>query len=508
MSQGQRVARSASLRALVILSIAAWCGSATAEVRPEAEYGNYVAKGNAIQSFSATPFGEGISLYDGGISFQQADVEVAGIGPTIKLVRSFQVRQAGKAYENIGMGFYDWNLEIPRVKTMTAVHYGGYPNDPHDWYLGAASGYNRCSQLGPPPTLSYVNDTYSPWEADEWWDGYHLVDGDGGSQILLSQNYGTTYPLVTKGNWRIGCLPNTANGEPGEAFLGVAPDGTRYWFNQLVYTYADPLSKGSHQLDRRYAAMLVTRIEDRFGNWITYNYTNNKLTSISASDGRHVTIAYSDAYSIGSITVDTVDTPSRSWTYQGASGTLTAVVNPDASHWSFSLSALSHASEISLSSSDCNSDPMPGQSSTISGSVTTPSGLTGTFSLETKKHGRSYTDKVCWGDDEFSTYAWFPKLWYSYTLTSRVLTGPGLQSQSWGYAYSPTNDSWSQDCLTPTSCPSTVWTDVTGPRSSFICRPKSAVTQEPSDCSGRKPDIGWPRFYWCGSCSWRNRFSL
>ncbi len=462
MNQGQGDVGGASFKAIVTLTIAAWCGLAVAEVTPEAEYGNYVAKGNTIQPLGDSPFGESINLYDGAISFSQADVEVPGIGPTIRLVRSLRVREAGKTYENIGMGFYDWNLEIPRVKTITAVHYGGYPNEPHDWYLGAVAGYARCSQFGPPPTLSYVNDPSASWEPDEWWDGYYLVGGDGDSQLLLSQNYGAAYPLGTKSNWRVGCLSSTANGQPGEAFLGVAPDGTRYWFNHLVYTYAEPLIKDPRQLDRRYAAMLVTRIEDRFGNWLVYNYSGDKLTSISASDGRHVTIAYADTYSIGSITVDTVDTPSRTWTYQGANWVLNAVINPDASRWNFSLATLSHAPEISLSSSDCHSDPVAGLS-TISGSITTPSGLTGTFSLEGRKHGRSYTYKQCWGNDEFNTYAWFPKLWYSYTLTSRVLTGPGLQPKSWNYAYSPANDSWLQDCPTPTSCPSTIWTDVTNP---------------------------------------------
>ena len=444
----------------VAFSFVIWCGAVIAQVRPEAEYGNYVAKGSTIQPLGDTPFGESINLYDGDISFQQADVEVPGIGPTIRLPRSFRVRESGKTYENIGMGFYDWTLEIPRIKTITAVHYGGYPNEPHDWYLGAVSGYNRCSQFGPPPTLSYASDTAAQsWEPDEWWDGYYLAD-EGSSQLLLQKTPGV---FVTKGNWRIECLPNTANGQPGEAFLGVAPDGTRYWFNHLVYTYAEPLIKDPRQLDRRYAAMLVTRIEDRFGNWLIYHYNADKLTSISASDGRQVSIAYSGAYNISSITVNAVDTSSRIWLYQGVNK-LSAVVNPDGSRWTFELDQLSPAPLIWPSASDCHSDATIGQGSPISGSITTPSGLTGTFGVDLRKHGRSYTDKVCWGNDEFNTYAWYPKLWFSYTLVSRVLTGPGLQPQSWSYVYSPPNDSWAQDCPGPTSCPSTIWTDVTDPK--------------------------------------------
>jgi hypothetical protein len=34
---------------------------------------------------------------------------------------------------------------------------------------------------------------------------------------------------------------------PGEGFLGTSPDGTRYWFNHLVYTTADSMTKPSGQ---------------------------------------------------------------------------------------------------------------------------------------------------------------------------------------------------------------------------------------------------------------------
>lgn len=40
-----------------------------------------------------------------------------------------------------------------------------------------------------------------------------------------------------------GCLPSTANDQPSDAFLAIAPDGTRYWLNQLVYGYAPQIAK-------------------------------------------------------------------------------------------------------------------------------------------------------------------------------------------------------------------------------------------------------------------------
>jgi YD repeat-containing protein len=38
--------------------------------------------------------------------------------------------------------------------------------------------------------------------------------------------------------------------------------------------------------------MMVSRIEDRFGNFVTYTYAGNRLTAITASDGRSITLSY------------------------------------------------------------------------------------------------------------------------------------------------------------------------------------------------------------------------
>ena len=45
---------------------------------------------------------------------------------------------------------------------------------------------------------------------------------------------GRTYYWVTKDQWDFSALPETANGVPGGGFLALAPDGTRYWFDQVV----------------------------------------------------------------------------------------------------------------------------------------------------------------------------------------------------------------------------------------------------------------------------------
>lgn len=456
------------------------CNVATAQVTPPMEYEKYVDKGRSIQPLGDSPFGEQIGLYGGSLSFQQTDLELPGTGPTIKIVRSFQLRESDKTNDSSGIGFLDWELEIPRIRTITADHLSGIYTVQGwqvDSLIGSNNRYKRCSLFGPPPELVYDGDSFAKrWAPDDWWDGYRLVDMDGSEQSMLQrdpsqlsqpQSYGTTYPLTTKNNWMISCLSNTSNGEPGEAFLALAPDGTRYWFNYLVYTPASTLyTNAGLPLARRYGAMLVTRIEDRFGNSLTYNYQADKLTSISASDGRHISIAYNNGR-IGSITAVNVNVPSRTWNYEYSTGYgLTAVVNPDTSRWLFNLGQFSGAPTLGGGG---NCDELGSLLSTtpINASITAPSGLTGSFTLEPRKHGRSFVYRQCWEHDPEipdSGFAVFPKAWYAYTLTRRSITGPGVPLQVWDYSYSPANESWEHDCSGQVTCLATIWVDITNPQ--------------------------------------------
>ena len=87
--------------------------------------------------------------------------------------------------------------------------------------------------------------------------------------------------------------PTIKNGS-GEGFLATTRDGTRYWFDHMAQFHetllSSPTSGGSTAtpLSRRRNALYVTRVEDRFGNSVSYSYSNTatspvRLTSISAS---------------------------------------------------------------------------------------------------------------------------------------------------------------------------------------------------------------------------------
>jgi YD repeat-containing protein len=61
--------------------------------------------------------------------------------------------------------------------------------------------------------------------------------------------------------------------------------------------------------------MMVSKVDDRFGNWVIYKYdTQSRLTKIHAKDGRKIELGYSEAapfeQSVSSVTVN-----GRLWHY-------------------------------------------------------------------------------------------------------------------------------------------------------------------------------------------------
>ena len=485
------------------------CIAQAGTVTPPEEYAKYVGKATAVDAFA--DFGDQINLRDGSLQLRVTDIELPGLGPTIRLTRTFRPSNLGQGlYENSGTSFGGWEVDVPRIKTVASVTQDGvHPYSPIGWQVAGtteAEKNARCSRFSAPDRITHPYDAARSWNNWEWWNGYHLVDDAGNDQLLMTRTDTSVRPelkLMTTGNWLVGCLPITTSGEPGEGFYAFAPDGSKYWFNNLVYTQLDYLEKPLWQdapllrsdatstgqqsakggvtsnivdgnwLDRRMASMLVTRIEDRFGNWVTYHYTAGRLDSIDASDGRHVGLTYG-APGNAVVTVGS-GASAKTWTYAYAPDDpqqtqhLT-VTRPDGATWQYTLPA--------LPVSALNVDHDPTSICTIypndydqfaQGVITSPAGAVLTLTLTRKRFTRSYVPKQCWGGDPAQPdmgYAKYPREWYAFAVVGRTVSGPGLTTATWTYAYAPPVSSWLQDCPTPTSCASTVWTDVTHPNGS------------------------------------------
>ena len=444
-------------------------------VTPPEQYKTYLARAQTITP--ATEFGDQISLRDGKLSFRQVDVELLGNGPPIRIIRTTTLDDGLGKEPGSGNGMGGWELEIPRIKTITSDAPAGMRNQPISagspvgWQVSAADKNARCTNFSSPATVSYPTAGIAFGPAN-WWFGYQLVDAQGEEQSLFrraAEMPEQHFRIGTASNWVVECLPTTANGEPGEAFLAMSPDGTRYWFDYLAYTPYDGLSmdfenmppKGYtlvYTLPRRAAFMLVTRIEDRFGNWLTYQYDSGKLTSILASDGRSITIG-SPGTAISSVTAG-AGTTARTWSYQYGTGFV--VTQPDGSSWRY-VGNFGREFFSAYGFENCSQLYSGEPSATRQVSVTAPSGATATFTLQQRIFGRSYVPKYCAGGGGLMNpdagYALIPRLWIGQAITSKVVSGPGVTPHGWTYSYSSHNGTWAENC-TGNSCAASVWTDV------------------------------------------------
>jgi YD repeat-containing protein len=467
------------------------CGGLHAqESTLDAEYQRRLQAGQAIDPQGATPFGEQVNGYTGELTFSQTDVVSAGIGPTIELVRDLRSFHSGDGTVRPA-AFGDWLLSVPRIQTLTDAPSGtGAITAPGmQWAIAPANDPDRLARC-----TRFDRPHYSGWLSDPQagWNGMALYTQDGVQQSILKRSAQNTrqpdiaeasvFPAVTQGNWQIGCLAQTSNGQQGEAFLAVSPDGTKYWFDYLVGERARTIREHDEfgtwlKQPRMLARMLVSRIQDRFGNWIKYHYCNDvpagcdgRLTSIDASDGRVVSIAWrSDAPVIDSITVQPGTTPARTWQYQytdlsSTTAVLSAVVLPDGSRWTFTLSNLGGVALYDPNLHQCSTRALTPAGGSYTSIVTAPSGLVGTFTVSPIWHARSYVETGCLYAVDGTRYEAIPPLFGNYALTQKAFSGPGLANQAWTYAYAPAVGSAARDsCGLAGTCADTTWVDITDP---------------------------------------------
>jgi len=489
--------------ALVAAVYAAGASAQASNTTPEEEYRKLIRVNEDIQPLGETPFGENVSLYDGRLSFSSTDISLSGTGPSIQINRTFQIESFGDLERLKDNAFGDWDMEVPRITTIAATQ-----QNVQGWMVLGQYPKQICTHFGPPPGVNGVpGDSYRhSWQPQDWWHGYQLIVPGAGSQDLLARSsyYTVTpqvgssvFPAITKQNWQVGCLAQAVNDSTREAFLVVSPDGTQYRFDYLATRWASILSRPidtfstslrasdsdavfspmavaeQDDLYRQEASMLVTRVTDRFGNWVNYGYDAGKLISIDASDGRKVNLAYdANTRRVHTITVQAGSASPRTWTYNYAIGdfgipTLTSITQPDGSSWQFNMAAISAHSGpnfVNSNSSSCSVLSPPTNVQEFTGTIIHPSGLTGTFVVKPTRRGRSYVTKNCFGGmvgDPDSGSALMPNAWYVTSIVSKTFTGAGMPARRWDFQLSPSNESWEQDCSS--GCQSTVWTDTIAP---------------------------------------------
>ena len=100
--------------------LAAAQATQAADVVAAQECDKYINKHRTVQALASSLFGEHISARDGSVSFKMVDGELAGNGPPLQIVRSFQPRENTWFFDGSGESVAGWVLEIPRMKTIVS----------------------------------------------------------------------------------------------------------------------------------------------------------------------------------------------------------------------------------------------------------------------------------------------------------------------------------------------------------------------------------------------------
>jgi RHS repeat-associated protein len=372
----------------------------------------------------------------------------------------------------------DWDVDLPHL-------HGRFPLAPQQstnrgWQTGVPG--QRCSVATKALAAPTVNSGYIP--EDYWYGNYLYMPGKGDQELVFIENTsqikaqgGYVYRWGTKDGWYFSCLPTTANGIEGEAFLAHSPDGMKYWFNQFAGTIRSTDTADMRDgLRSGEVRILLTRAEDRFGNYVVYEYASDsdaKLLSITASDGRRLTMTYSGPH------VKTVSDGIRTWTYTygdwqlGAvadgTGFLWHVQQPDGSKWTYQTTYAPGL--IELDSSTCGTGPSWIFAGDMIFQATHPSGAKGKFVFNNRRHSRTYVPKACriYTSPPYSVKEYIPLSFSTISLTRKEITGPGIGPRIWQWSYETVAARYDSQCG-GNSCPTS--------RSVSIIRPDGSLLRQ------------------------------
>jgi len=288
-----------------------------------------------------------------------------------------------------------------------------------------------------------------------------IVPGRGSQEMLVAEpnavprpSIGGPYPWLTQELTWFSCLPARKNGG-GEAFVAHTADGLRYTFDwEAAFYEPDVASPSTVQVitaARRRVELYATKVEDRFGNWVAYRYSNAagapvRLEEITSSDGRSITLAYNARGHVEQISNGTQIVRYRYVYPASLTGSLVGVDLPDGSSWAIDAFAMSHIEfqyERSTGSGDIlRSCGYPGLMVNEPGATAQfvhPSGAVGEFVVGYSLRGRSNVPMVCNGysvpnNDPNDDVARYPMAYHGVVLRNKRISGPGVDLAEWAIA--------------------------------------------------------------------------
>jgi RHS repeat-associated protein len=318
------------------------------------EYDKRVRASEQLPALGSELFGDEMSLYLGQTTFRHVDIDIPGNNELpVQLSRRFtigaltdnqQVDPRGGPGNPYG-GLANWDIEAPHI-------YGTF-DETFKWNIPATSTTQqpRCSQYFGPRHVSPALDVSEVWSGNKV-----VIPGQGEKELLL---FNPSYPPLQYPSdgrpptWTTSdfdafrCIP--LSGVNNEGFVMTTRAGVSYRFDKYFERTYPTVGSGNFSNARVAVYLLASRVTDRHGNWVDYTYNGDgHPTAITASDGRAITLAYSQQRLQSASVTLSAPAETRTWIYSYASDNLsdnlprlTTVTLPDnLSTWQFDYRAL------------------------------------------------------------------------------------------------------------------------------------------------------------------------
>jgi len=371
--------------------------------------------------------GEFVDVRTGQLYWEVTDLRIPGNGGLdIEVTRSFA---KGTRYPLTSMG--NWALEVPRI--MFNVNPAGYSTGGHPGHGGKPAGAGACVNPESSGYLGVGGGLLVEWPGAFYFNGIQLlIPGESPKALVFVDESATKWPegtqYVSEDGWVVKCVATANTNGRKDAFLVTSPNGTKYTMDKLAnqhghigYNGLGPT--GSYPgLTRVFA----TNVLDRHGNSLNYSYTKWNgarpeddfatqdmyyLSGITASDGRSVQIGKSGSRSL----IDTITANGKTWSYSYSNRQLTSVTDPEGNAWSYNYGG----PKIGAFFKDTNKVYPELELNHLS-RVNTPLGAQIDYSYSSRQ------SKHFGGTESLAEF---------FSISSRVLSGPALDTSRWDYAY-------------------------------------------------------------------------
>jgi len=424
-----------------------------------------------VKTLTTDLFGDKIDLASGGLRFSQTDVSIPG---NFALDVAFTRTMSGpESWFRETQELGNWSIDLPHVRS----NYVAWPDGtPHGNFTSTADGktaywpdgracspklnsnpdFERNEFAEDRPAIKYYQD------APDYWNGDKVYIPGKGSTTLLNREADATYKRYNNKQWDVECWDDPLKPNQ-EGFKITTLDGTSYYFSEQVIrrngqklnlirlatdtdckpgqdcniTIDLPSDSERLKIDQYVIFLLVTKIEDKFGNRVEYHYNEGKLSRIESSDNRIITIDYLNNK------VDKVTANGRQWDYDyDEHGALSRIDLSNGQHWAFNNGGDLHGTwrewfppHLYVGEGCIATTTLPRHFITI----THPYGMQGEFNVDAHCFGQVNVPRIeqanPGGNTDRQTH-WLKTENRTIVLDNKTLTFPDGSQYVWDYQYS------------------------------------------------------------------------